>query len=71
MRILLRDTRVEVKKDYARFIVIADGSLEELKYYFILGKDLKYIQESDFQDLNKISDEVGRMLKGFHKTLIA
>lgn len=57
------------KKDYAHFINIADGSLEETKYHIILAKDLGYLEEGDFNKLNGICDEIGRMLYGFHKKL--
>ena len=57
------------KKEYAYFISIADGSLEETKYHILLAKDLGYIKEEDFNNLNDMCDEIGRMLYGFHKRL--
>jgi len=57
------------KKDYAHFINIADTSLEETKYHIILGKDLGYIAENDFNDLGRLCDEIGRMLYRFHEKL--
>lgn len=57
------------KTDYAHFINIADTSLEETKYHLILSKDLGYLKEDDFDNLNNICDEIGRMLYGFHKKL--
>jgi len=56
-------------RDYAHFINIADGSLEETKYHIILAKDLGYIKESEFIEITDSCDEIGRMLHGFHKTL--
>ncbi|MCK4307139.1 four helix bundle protein [candidate division WOR-3 bacterium] len=47
-------------KDKANFYNIAQGSLEELRYYLILSKDLGYIE--DRQDLANAVDEVGKML---------
>ena len=44
------------------FYNIAEGSLEELKYYFILSKDLGYVPSSD--DLMAQSETVGRLLHG-------
>jgi four helix bundle protein len=46
-------------RDKANFYNIAQGSLEELKYYIILSKDL---QENEKFLSN--TDEVGRMLSG-------
>lgn len=57
------------KADYAHFINMADSSLEETKYHIILAKDLGYIKEKDFNNLNNMSDEIGKMLYGFHKKL--
>ncbi|MCA9952303.1 MAG: four helix bundle protein [Anaerolineales bacterium] len=45
-----------------RFYNISEGSLEELKYYFILAYDLKYLSENE--SLFKQSDLVGRLLSG-------
>lgn len=58
------------KKDYAHFLNIADGSLEETKYHILLAKDLGYIKKEDFNKLNDMCDEIGRMLFGFYKKLI-
>ncbi|MEZ4664636.1 MAG: four helix bundle protein [Caldilineaceae bacterium] len=44
-----------------RFYNIAEASLEELKYYFILAEDLQY---SPVIDLNGNADTVGRLLSG-------
>ena len=45
-----------------RFYNIAEASLEELKYYFILAEDLQYLSATD---LNANADKVGRLLSGF------
>lgn len=58
------------KKDYAHFINIADGSLEETKYLLILTNDLGYLQSDDFDRLNQLSDEIGKMLYRFHNKLL-
>jgi len=48
--------------DKARFYNIAQGSLEECRYYLILAKDLGYCETETHQsDL----DEVGRMLDAY------
>lgn len=57
------------KRDYAHFINIADGSLEETKYHIILAKDLGYVKEKEFIKLNNFCDEIGKMLYGLHKKL--
>ena len=45
-----------------RFYNISEGSLEELKYFFILSKDLGYITFNS--DLMQQSEVVGRLLNG-------
>ncbi|RPJ56825.1 MAG: four helix bundle protein [Dehalococcoidia bacterium] len=50
------------KQEKIRFYNIAEGSLEELKYFFILGKDLGYISSND--DLISQAESVGRLLNG-------
>ena len=49
-------------KDKANFYNISQGSLEELRYFFILAKDLGYLYDNEAL-LSNI-DEVGRMLYG-------
>ncbi len=50
-------------QDKIRFYNISEGSLEEIKYFFILSKDLGYI--SSDTDLIAQSETVGRLLNGF------
>ncbi len=45
-----------------RFYNISEGSHEELKYYFILSKDLGYVQSTE--DCAAQSETVGRLLNG-------
>jgi len=49
-------------KDKIRFFNIAQGSLEELKYYLLLSKDLKYYEKNE---INLLSDKVGKLLNGY------
>ena len=48
--------------DKARIMNIAQGSLEELRYYFILSRDLGYLKVSD--DSDDVA-EVARMLGAY------
>ena len=45
-----------------RFFNIAQGSLEECRYYLILAEDLDYGQSNE---LNEAFDQVGKMLNAF------
>jgi len=48
-------------RDQSNFYNTAQGSLEELRYYLILSRDLKY-RADGLDSLNAQLDEVGRML---------
>ena len=54
-------------RDKANFYNIAQGSLEELRYYFILVKDLGFMKENQGW-LNAV-EEIGRMLYGLIKRM--
>jgi four helix bundle protein len=49
-------------QDKIRFYNISEGSLEELKYFLILSKDLGYIDSNN--GLMAQSETVGRLLNG-------
>ena len=51
------------------FFNISEGSLEEVKYYIILSKDLEYINEKIAIELEAQADEVGRLLNGYSKSV--
>lgn len=54
------------KADKVRFFNIAQGSLEETRYYLILARDLGY---AETEDLQKEADELGRLLDGYMKAI--
>jgi four helix bundle protein len=49
-----------------RFYNISEGSLEEVKYFFILSEDLKYIPSK--ANLMAQAETVGRLLNGLIKS---
>ena len=53
--------------DKARFMNIAQGSLEECQYYLILSKDLGY-GENEVSSL--LLNEVSRMLEAYHTKIL-
>jgi four helix bundle protein len=57
------------KKDFAHFVNVAEGSLEETKYTLFLSCELGYLGKSKLDELSKMYDEVGRMLTGLYKKL--
>lgn len=55
------------RPDKARVLNIAQSSLEELRYYFILGKDLAYLpSDARAEDV----EEVARLLGAYTRTLL-
>ncbi|WP_078429767.1 four helix bundle protein [Alkalihalobacterium alkalinitrilicum] len=56
-------------KEYKRFLLIARGSLEEVKYQMLLAKELKYINIEDYEELSKRANEIGKMLNGIIRSL--
>jgi four helix bundle protein len=56
-------------KDKANFYNIAQGSLEELRYYFILARDLGYMRELVAQ--TSAFDEIGRMLHALIRVTVS
>jgi four helix bundle protein len=57
------------KKDFMRYIGIAQASLEETKYHLILSRDLDYISKAAFIEFFALANEIGKMLNGLKKTL--
>jgi len=57
------------EKDFAHFLNLADSSLEETKYHLFLALDLKYLSKNEYDRLFTLSEEIGKMLCGFQKSL--
>jgi four helix bundle protein len=53
--------------DKARFMNIAEGSIEECRYYLILAKDLGY---GDTAPLNNLLEEASRMLNAYASAIL-
>lgn len=51
--------------DFARFLDMAMGSLSELDCYLLMGRDLKYITQEVYSELDQQLVEVRRMLNAF------
>jgi four helix bundle protein len=57
-------------KDFARFLIIAFGSANELEYQFILSKDLKFIDLETSEKLLFQIEEIKKMLNSLISKLI-
>jgi four helix bundle protein len=58
------------KKDFARFLLIAIGSNDELRSQLRFSFDTKLITEKDFESLNEKLIEVRKMVHGLRKYLL-
>lgn len=58
------------RADKLRFYNIAQGSLEECRYYVLLSKDLGYINEEDCNLLFNAVEETSKLLNGYCKGVV-
>jgi four helix bundle protein len=59
--------RKRTKVDKARFFNIAQGSIEECRYYLILSKDLGY---ADDPDTTALLHEVSKLLDSYSRSIL-
>jgi four helix bundle protein len=50
--------------EFARFLLIANGSLSEVHYLLILSQDLQMMTQDNYDRLTMAIAEVGRMIQG-------
>ncbi len=55
--------------ELARFLQIAMGSASEVEYQLLIAKDLRWLEEQNYQRLNNQVCEIKRMLSAFLKRL--
>lgn len=55
------------KADILRYFNIAQGSIEESRYYLILVKDLNY---GDTSDLMALLEEVSKLLEAYSRSIL-
>jgi four helix bundle protein len=56
------------KADKARFMNVAEGSVEECRYFLILASDLGY---GDTSKLSTLLEEISRMLNAYASAILA
>ncbi len=56
-------------KEYIQMLYIAQGSLSETKYYLLLARDLKYLNDEVYQQILSQSQEISKMLSGLINSL--
>jgi len=50
------------KKEFAKFLYISRGSLEEVRYHVLLCRDLAYIDGNQFEILEKLCSEISFLM---------
>jgi four helix bundle protein len=66
---IVESTKRKSAKDKRNFLVIADGSLEETKYYLYLISELNLSTKEIIDPIFALAREVGAMLNGFSKSI--
>lgn len=56
-------------KDFARFLQIAIGSACEVEYELLLAKELKYIENQEYQNLSKEIISIRKMIIKYQSEL--
>jgi len=57
------------KKEFIQFLYLSNGSLEEVKYYLILSKDLGYLSTSEYDNLQVRAEKISKMINGLIRYL--
>ncbi len=56
-------------KDYINYLYIARGSINELKYFLLLSKDLNYININEYSRLKEKCVSIAKQLNGLINSL--
>jgi four helix bundle protein len=57
------------RKEYVQFLYIAKGSLGEVETYLMLARDLGYIGNQNYNEIDQIREECGKVLGGLIRSL--
>jgi four helix bundle protein len=57
------------KRDYVRFLNVAEASLREVDYYLVLARDLRFVDAQAIAELLGQVEEAARLLAGFRRTV--
>src|SRR6266550_3024754 len=56
-------------REFRRFLDIALGSLAELSYAILFAKELGYLSESDWKELDELRSVAGKLTWGFYRLI--
>ena len=57
--------------EFRQFVIIARGSVEETRYLLLLAKDLGYLGDADYAELESSYTEISKMTNGLLRALRA
>ncbi len=57
------------KKEKIQFLYIALGSLTEVQNLLMLSRDFKYIEFSQYNELIDLTNETGKLINGFIRSI--
>lgn len=57
------------QREFRHFLYVARGSVEEVKYLLLLGRDLGYLTPDDYERLKDGYDTLAKMLNGLINSL--
>jgi len=57
------------RKEYIQFLRIAQGSCGELETFLSISKDLDFIKEKEFEEFEKVQEEISRLLQALISSL--
>jgi four helix bundle protein len=56
-------------KELLQFLANANGSLEETRYFLILSRDLNYLKDQDFHEMDAHCSSVAQMISALGRSL--
>lgn len=56
-------------REFRRFLDIALGSLSEMSYAILLVKELGYVSETDWKELDNLRDQAGKLTWGLYRLI--
>jgi four helix bundle protein len=66
---IVEGSKRKTAADRKHFLVMAETSLEELKYYILLSYELGYITKPKGEQLTEQAREIGKMLTGLSNSI--
>jgi four helix bundle protein len=66
---LMEGAARQTNNEFCRFIYIARGSIEELKYHITLARDLKFISKDSSDKIIDELKQIARMINGLLKVI--